>query len=574
MAELRATPYANPLTGLSNDAIQGLLAFMQDKRRTQQLQGLGNLLESTGIPKTIERAAYAESPRGLLDALTNVNRANVPFLKPETAEAAMTLAPIAAPVNRALMQATKGLPVGASIKNVGQQSLLDVAKRDASDIFGAGAQRIRYTDPKSGGAIDVLSRPDGTASVLGLEVPETFRGQGVGSLLQSKVLQDFPDMQGQVSSKAAATNAYKLGRRPPNMPDATLDDVYKIIDENSSVNMISPQMQQRIAPTPETGLLGQEVTDYRGSHQAPSPDFGAPLYDLTGGGQMYPADVYSPKAAQYYGTGYPKADKEAFAEKSSAAKQDWWWRHDQELEDEFTKVFNFGAELQSKGVNPFDSRDPASQQFRKDLARIETKGKLSKQLQEQYAKDRDVIDKAPTKGIKLVEDRIKENEEFYQTHSLDKVLDEGLLPPSLRYEDPSINLEEIFRGAAGGIAKEGEVNFDQYLTMAPNTLTVPEHKDMVNQQIADMPIEQQEALKIAAQGNGVTPQVYYAAKSIESYRSKLSPKEKVDKILKDWTLEEETIGTGYENTSGVTTSKKQPNYLGLKPCRVRTALLL
>jgi hypothetical protein len=94
MADLRATPYANPLTGLSNDAIQGLLAFMQDKRRTQQLQGLGNLLESTGIPKTIERAAYAESPRGLLDALTNVNRANVPFLKPETADALLTVAPL------------------------------------------------------------------------------------------------------------------------------------------------------------------------------------------------------------------------------------------------------------------------------------------------------------------------------------------------------------------------------------------------------------------------------------------------------------------------------------------------
>jgi hypothetical protein len=91
---------------------------MQDKKRTQQLQGLGNLLESTGIPKTVERAAYADSPKGLLDALTNINRANVPFLKPETAEAAMTLAPFAAPVNRALMQATKGLPVGASIKPI------------------------------------------------------------------------------------------------------------------------------------------------------------------------------------------------------------------------------------------------------------------------------------------------------------------------------------------------------------------------------------------------------------------------------------------------------------------------
>ena len=105
MADLRATPYANPLTGLTNDAIQGLLAFMQDKRRTQQLQGLGNLLESTGIPKTVERAAYADSPRGLLDALTNVNRANVPFLKPETAEALLTLSPVPSGANRAAMAA-------------------------------------------------------------------------------------------------------------------------------------------------------------------------------------------------------------------------------------------------------------------------------------------------------------------------------------------------------------------------------------------------------------------------------------------------------------------------------------
>lgn len=52
---------------------------------------------------------------------------------------------------------------------------------------------------------------------------------------------------------------------------------------------------------------------YRGSHKAPGPDSGAPLYDLTGGGNYYPADVYSSKAVQYYGTGYPKADTEAFA---------------------------------------------------------------------------------------------------------------------------------------------------------------------------------------------------------------------------------------------------------------------
>lgn len=100
---IRETPYANPLTGLSNDVIQGLLEYMKDKQRTQQMQGLASLLESTGIPKTVERASYADSPIGLLNALTNVNRANVPLLKPETADALMTLAPVPSGTNKAAM---------------------------------------------------------------------------------------------------------------------------------------------------------------------------------------------------------------------------------------------------------------------------------------------------------------------------------------------------------------------------------------------------------------------------------------------------------------------------------------
>jgi len=302
MAELRATPMSNPIMGLLADRLKkaqqfGAKPFGYENPPVEMLM---NLLGVPAVQQTMERMAYGE-PLTTGSGMTTKPRA-------EAVEAAMAVAPVAG----LLGKATKGLPVGASIKDVGQQGLLDIAKRDASDIFGAGAQRIKYTDPRSGGSIDVLARPDNTASVLGLEVPETFRGQGIGGLLQSRVLQDFPDMQGQVSSKAAATTAYRLGRRPPNMPDATLNDVYKMIDENSSVNLVSPQMQQRIAPTPETGLLGQEVTDYRGSHQAPSPDFGAPLYDLTGGGEMYPADIYSAKAAQYYGGSLPY-DQKAFS---------------------------------------------------------------------------------------------------------------------------------------------------------------------------------------------------------------------------------------------------------------------
>jgi predicted GNAT family acetyltransferase len=140
----------------------------------------------------------------------------------------------------------------------------DVSRRDASNIFGEGSERVRYTDPNSGGTIEVAVRPDGGASVLELDVPEAFRGKGIGQSLQQRVMEDFPKMGGQVSSKAAAKTAYRLGRRPYGQPDATLDDVFAAIDDMSSTNLVSPQMQPN--PAQEVaGLLSSgradEVTD-------------------------------------------------------------------------------------------------------------------------------------------------------------------------------------------------------------------------------------------------------------------------------------------------------------------------
>jgi hypothetical protein len=251
----------------------------------------------------MEQLGAAMNPRGPVDLARGAGR-----LAGSAVNEAMVYGrgPLAAitPQPMRMVEDTGGL--------LAQKPAFNVARRDASDIFGVGAERIKYTDPRSGGVMEVLAKPDGTASVLSLEVPEKFRGQGIGESLQAQVMQDFPEMMGQVSSKAAAKTAYRLGRRPPNEPNATLDDVYKLMEENSSVNLVSPEMQKRFiqeSGVEDTGGL----LSYRGSHTAPSPEYGAPLHDLTGGGQMYPADVYSPKAVQYYGTGNPKADREAFA---------------------------------------------------------------------------------------------------------------------------------------------------------------------------------------------------------------------------------------------------------------------
>jgi hypothetical protein len=98
MDAIRATPYRSPVAGGINDLLGGLLGYMRDPRRTQQMQGLAGLLESTGVPKTVERLAYGEP-------LTNLQQANIPALRPETANALMTLLPVPSGANRAAMAA-------------------------------------------------------------------------------------------------------------------------------------------------------------------------------------------------------------------------------------------------------------------------------------------------------------------------------------------------------------------------------------------------------------------------------------------------------------------------------------
>lgn len=102
---IQATP-RNEFLGLLSDAYK----WMQSPERAQQMQGFAGLLGTTGVPQTIERMAYGEP-------LTNISRANVPLLKPETADALMTVAPFA-PKGMKMIRATEGLPVGMSIKPI------------------------------------------------------------------------------------------------------------------------------------------------------------------------------------------------------------------------------------------------------------------------------------------------------------------------------------------------------------------------------------------------------------------------------------------------------------------------
>lgn len=58
--------------------------------------------------------------------------------------------------------------------------------------------------------------------------------------------------------------------------------------------------------------MNQGPGEYGARHRPPRPTSGAPFHDLTGGGQVYPADVYT-HGERYYGTGNPRMDREVFA---------------------------------------------------------------------------------------------------------------------------------------------------------------------------------------------------------------------------------------------------------------------
>jgi hypothetical protein len=92
--QIRATP-RNPFFGLFSDLVNAPLSYMSDPRRTQQMQGVASFLRSTGVPYTLENLSYDPSGRGLFTGAGGLG--GTTRLRPEVAEAALTVAPFGGP---------------------------------------------------------------------------------------------------------------------------------------------------------------------------------------------------------------------------------------------------------------------------------------------------------------------------------------------------------------------------------------------------------------------------------------------------------------------------------------------
>lgn len=102
------------------------------------------------------------------------------------------------------------------------------------------------------------------------------------------------------SARNSAKIAHKLAPKlTPEQQKAKKQNAIKIA-EQAIAGVKAPKPA---APAEKKPLV--KKADYRDSHRSPNPDHGAPLHDLTHNGS-FPKDVYTTKAAHYYGHGSDK----------------------------------------------------------------------------------------------------------------------------------------------------------------------------------------------------------------------------------------------------------------------------
>jgi len=99
------------ISGLFSDAVNLPLQYMSSPERTQQMQGMAQLLYGTGIPKTLERASYGESLFSGAGGLGGTTR-----MLPETADALMNVMPFAPKGLKAITQETR--PIASAAQDV------------------------------------------------------------------------------------------------------------------------------------------------------------------------------------------------------------------------------------------------------------------------------------------------------------------------------------------------------------------------------------------------------------------------------------------------------------------------
>ncbi len=149
-------------------------------------------------------------------------------------------------------------------------------------------------DGRLAGYIDYnTDSSDATAVVAMIEVGEDFARMGIGSALLDSLRIDLPSYEispGYTTDQGtkwwrSATGGPGPVKGPRRSASVTVNDMRKKFSSGASENPFSSD------------------EDYRGMHQAPDRNSGAPMHDISDG--IYPDDIYGPNGAEWYASGDP-----------------------------------------------------------------------------------------------------------------------------------------------------------------------------------------------------------------------------------------------------------------------------
>jgi GNAT superfamily N-acetyltransferase len=179
MDYIRPTPQQNPLLGLLAERLKQAQGFAAKPfgYSNPPVEMLMSLLGIPAVQQTMERMAYGEPLTTGQGMTTQV--------RPEVAEAALTVAPAAG----LLAKATKGLPVGMSIKN------LDELEKKYPDVI-----------------IDAFVSKD-DINLSRIVVPKEMRSQGIGT----QVMNDLSDYADSIGKRITLTPSSDFGGSVPKL---------------------------------------------------------------------------------------------------------------------------------------------------------------------------------------------------------------------------------------------------------------------------------------------------------------------------------------------------------------------
>jgi hypothetical protein len=292
-----------------------------DKPLSEQPESVRAALEPSGFKA--DPQGLRDYDKALLDALYNDPKRALPKLPAD---------PTGAEIYQSLVDKSGALdwPVGSD--RAAREAYRKSAKQAASEALGeAGIPGLQYYDGMSryadgganakGTAIRILDAAGGDYDKA-VEIAKARRARrATGNMDPNDPKSNLSQAIDMLENKFddGRTRNYVtwdqdvldrmtlLERNGEDMTQALMPDALPM-DEAS--RMAKRDRIAALRAEANANRAGESVDDYAGIHRPPMRDSGAPAHDLTGGGTVYPDDVYSPNAVQYYGTGNPAMDQE------------------------------------------------------------------------------------------------------------------------------------------------------------------------------------------------------------------------------------------------------------------------